>query len=89
MKYIHGQILCSVLQVIRCHAEIVSGHYKTRNVSVGVAKEDEAKHSNLIDSPGKVFKMRPLTDEEKLQTSMDTLSRHIHNVYEMIERLEE
>ena len=53
------------------HGELVSGAYKLRGLKRGCEPTDEEK------ADGQVIGFRDMTDEEKLQDTVDTMHRHI------------
>jgi hypothetical protein len=77
MKYIDGQILCIAAQILRCHAEVMSGAYKLR-------KLQKATEEN---NPDGTIKWRDATEEEKLADSMMILHSQIDRLNEFVEAM--
>ena len=76
MKYIEGQLMGVMAQVLYRHAEIVSGAYKLRDGDRGLGK----------DAEGRIM-WAPLTDEEKLKSSMGIMQAQIHRLQDTIEAM--
>lgn len=77
MKYVEGQIVMWIAYLLRDHAEIVSGAYKLRKTERGCEKTPEHPTG-----------WRPLTDEEKLEDVMGTMTRRCEFIAECIEHLD-
>lgn len=78
MTYIEAQALAVFGQVLRVHAEVVSGTYKLRQLDQGCGKNEDGS-----------IKFRPLTDEEKLQHGMQTLQAQVHRLADIAEAIGE
>lgn len=65
--------------ILLLHAEVTSGAYKLRQVSKGrdPTQEEAAK--------GMTVCWRPMTDEEKLHDSMETMKRHVNALNELVD----
>jgi len=91
MKIAEGQLVVLALRAMYQHAEVVSGAYKLRQVERGVSKEDIGKYREaglLIESSvGTGIAFRRMTDEEKLEDSLDIMQRHIELAQECLDHL--
>lgn len=72
MKLIEAQTLAVFGQVLRWHAEIVSGAYRQRPIRQGV------------EGGG----WRDLTDEEKLTDSMKVLQAHVRRLHDIADTID-
>jgi hypothetical protein len=78
MKYVEAQLLSNMAWVLRDHAEITSGAYKLRKTQVGCGV-----------NPDQTTKFRDCSDEEKLQSTMHTMTAHCHWVRQCMEYIGE
>jgi len=78
MKLVESQMLMQLAWVLRDHAEIVSGAYKFRKTQIGCGV-----------NPDGTTAFRDLTEEEKLQYAMETMTRHCHLVLDCINHIGE
>jgi len=77
MTYAEGQLAVFQAYLLRDHAEIVSGAYKLRKTKQGCEKTEENPSG-----------WRDLTDEEKLESCLGTMTRRIGFMSETIEYIE-
>ena len=78
MKLIDGQFAIVNAQILRAHAEIVSGAYKLRKVS---------RCTDEKDSSGRYIWVQ-LTEDELLKDSMRTLEAQISRLNDLVDALE-
>jgi hypothetical protein len=69
------QALSSFGHVLRCHAEIVSGHY--RQIESAIKSKTNKK----------TFDWKPCTDQEKLDLTFGTISRHLDRIREIADEV--
>jgi len=98
MKHAERQMIVSALRAMYQHAEVVSGAYKLRHVQVGVEPKDYEKYIErgliprfAVDEAERTrtIAFRDMTDEEKLQDSLDTMQRHIRFVQDCLDAADE
>lgn len=74
MKLVEAQLLQWLGWVLRDHAEIVSGAYKSRKTEVGCGKNEKGG-----------IKFRPHTEEEKLRNAVSTMEAHLKLVGDCVD----
>lgn len=98
MKHAERQMIVSALRAMYQHAEVVSGAYKLRHVQVGVEPKSYERYIEqgllsriVVDEAERTgtTAFRDMTDEEKLQDSLDTMQRHIRFVQDCMDAASE